>query len=337
MIFIIGPGRTGTSLLGEYFNSQEDIFYFFEPLRTIADYYNHKYTPSEQQQSQIKKAYFNDSIELLKDIVACKFRPVNNRFIRRFQIHPSKTLQQFPRNISENTRCNGTVLRRECFKQITASHLNDICQKREYRIVIKVLTVRLPYARISSLANLPLPANHELRVIHAMRDPRAFLYSKYKLKWFGQPKQIKENPKLEFATFVNTTCALIEQNLNDFNTKTIKNKNHLKINAIKYRLLRYEEYQAANIMPLATSLTNYIGPQRISIGDYILKRTRGPSILPRKNYSLVPRDIRKVNEKWRKYMKPEHVQIIQNTCKNVMKRLGYKNVMIDLGTQTITV
>ena len=336
VIFIIGPGRTGTSLLGEFFNSQEDVFYFFEPLRPVSDYYNNKYTPTERQQSGIINAYLRDSIELLKDIVNCKYRPLNSKFIRRFQIQPSKVLHQLPRNTESilTIRCN-KILQKECFKRITFHRLNDLCRKRKYRIVIKELTTRLPYYRISSLAYLPMPTNHEIRVIHAMRDPRAFLYSKYHLKWFGQPGQEQKNPMLGFSAYVNTTCGLIENNLLDFHKRPKEKASMRATNAIKYKLLRYEEYQAANITSLANSLEKFIGPQRISIGKYIRMRTRGPNKI-RQVYSVLPRDIKRIAEKWRKYMKPEHIQIIQKTCKNVMKQLGYKDIMVDLGTQTIT-
>ena len=138
---------------------------------------------------------------------------------------------------------------------------------------------------------------------------------------------------LGFGAYVNTTCGLIEQNLLDFHNKPKEKASMRATNAIKYKLLRYEEYQAANITSLANSLEKFT--QTISIGKYIRTRTRGPSNI-RQIYSVLPRDIKRVAEKWRRHMKPEHIQIIQKTCKNVMKQLGYKDIMVDLGTQTIT-
>ena len=318
VIFIIGPGRTGTSLLGEFFNSQDDIFYLFEPLRTIDVFYNTSFFSTKRQKVKNMHLHAHLAMELLKDIVTCNYRTRHNHFLKLLKIKQSNVLRQLP----PEPPCQSTFFSK-CFPTITADLMNNICRKREYRIVVKDLSSRLPYARISSLEELPLPANHELLVIHSMRDPRAFLFSKYTLKWFGEEEDAE--PMKRFRTFVNATCTILEQNLHHFsNSDGSRKDNHV----IKYKMIRYEELRAANLTPLAHSLESFLGPQMISVKEFFLKRTRfkGGAIFIGNPYSVLPRDIEKVSDVWRKHMKYEHVKYIQDTCRSVMAQLNYKDI-----------
>ena len=322
-IFIVGPGRTGTSLLGDLFNSQDDVIYLFEPLRAIHQYYGRDFFFDVDSRTKDQEEFYaREAKEFLKDIVTCHYRKKHDRYLRflespKMDHRRSKALTLAPFCDPKTQKC----------RKIDSRLMNELCKQKEYKIVVKELSFRMPYGRMSSLEDLGLPEHYQILLIHSMRDPRAFLFSKYQLRWFHEEQP---NPLKRIKPFVDLSCSLIRKNMNHF-LKT----NHEQLHdhsSVKYKVLRYEDLQT-NLTSLGNSLEKFLGFPR-DIPKYFESKTRRktrPQVkttkkLFSKRFSTSPRDISAVSDKWRIMMNHDLVQTIQGSCNGVMKILGYKSV-----------
>ncbi|XP_066913012.1 carbohydrate sulfotransferase 1-like [Clytia hemisphaerica] len=323
-IFIVGPGRTGTSLLGDLFNSQDDVIYLFEPLRAIHQYYGRDFFfDVDSSANNQEKFYAQEAKEFLKDIVTCNYQKKHDHYLKylespKMNHRRSKVLTMAPFCDAKTHKC----------RKIDSQLMNQLCVKNEYKIVVKELSFRMPFGRMSSLEDLSLPEHYQILLIHSMRDPRAFLFSKYQLHWFHEQQP---NPMKRVKPFVDLSCSLIRKNMNHF-LKTTHHEELHDHSTIKYKVLRYEDLQT-NLTSLGNSLEKFLGFPS-DIPKYFESKTRSrtrPKIrttkkIFSKRFSTSPRDISTVSDKWRLMMNHDLVQTIQGSCNGVMKILGYKSV-----------
>jgi len=314
VVFIVGPGRTGTTLLGELFNSQDDYLYFFEPLRVVMEY--NKFDYFVETDLEKTRFYAKEVLEFLLDISTCKFRPRNDHYLEQYNSTTFHSLRRKSKKMSSGfPMCDGS----NCLP-LNHTTMNRLCREtNNLKVVVKELSFRMPYARISSLELLQLPENFEILLLHSMRDPRAFLYSKHKLWWFWD---YHKNPNKHLAPYVQESCSLIQKNINHFKGKRTETR-------VKYKLFRYEDLLLQNLTLFGDSVERFLGfeSKNINVADYFYNKTRRPSSnFHDITFGTTSRNITIIINKWRMKMDFGFVELIQRSCAGVMRELGYSRV-----------
>ena len=322
VVFVIGPGRTGTSLLGDLFNNQEDYLYFFEPLKAVQDYNQIDYFAEADFKRTI--FYAEEAFEFLRDISRCSFRARNDRYLRHYDV--KSIMKSKKLSSAYYLRCQA-----DSCMPLNHTTMNQLCGELNIlKVVVKELSFRMPYSRMASLEQLSLPGDFEILLLHAMRDPRAFFHSKHKLGWFGDDHV---NPNKHLRPYVQRSCSLIQQNIDAF-------KGNQTGKRVKYRLFRYEDLLFRNLTLFGESVGRFLGfPSTSKVADFFRKKTRGPRMRYNKQFSTSSRDIKIVINKWRdaKETNFTFVELIQTLCAGVMAELGYDLVASEYHERDTTV
>lgn len=304
VVFIVGQGRTGSSLLAEMFNQHDEFIYFFEPLRAIehsmnfANFQNRDPTRRDFYQKEVK--------EFLKDIMNCQYRKQHDKYL---SLLDKGSFRYNSRKLTAPPFCEG--VRRNCHR-INATLMNELCTNNNtLKIAIKELSFRLPNKEIRYLESLA--SYGKMYLINIVRDPRAYLHSMKRLGWyFDNHKEYARREEFYLAE----RCVETKRNI-EFGIQT------LQTHSIRYTILRYEDLSRTNITQLGNGLSRLL---KLNLLDhaisYFADKTHG------KNnngdpYSTNSRNIVKAINNWRNKVNFAFVRKVQYTCDDVMRLLGY--------------
>ena len=179
--------------------------------------------------------------------------------------------------------------------------------------VVKELTNRLPDGRLLSLLPLisDLALDADIRILHVVRDPRASINSRIKLRWF--PKFNDPN----FEEKVRYYCKAIIDNIEFGETldETLKHR---------YKLILYREI-AARPLDTAREIFKFAGLNLSENTLEWIKNMTNPGKTDTKKfksrpYSLI-RDAEANIEKWRSESPPERTLIIEKNCQPLLNLL----------------
>ena len=306
LIFIISSGRSGSSLLVEMFNKFDDEFlYLFEPVHAVQSYFNSNVGDYNNRTHMLAE----EKSEFLKDIIACKYRPRNDKYLALIN-HP-KDKMTFMQKLYKNYKCPDSKCKVKLV--INSKVMNQVCQEyKNHHIVVKELYIRFPYAEPSSLSYLGIYAgNRDFYLLHLVRDPRAVVNSHKKLNWFFGSNE---------SLYISRLCSIRDSVLQQF-TK-IQNKVSQRIPLLN---VRYEDLPHS-----AQRLSNFLGLEHLerNFNDFLTEKTKTKSNNGAKDpYSTKSRNIKEVLDKWRKQLPYSLVDLIQYHCKYSMEMLGYKVAM----------
>lgn len=204
--------------------------------------------------------------------------------------------------------------RKRCFPADTLfKRFLDKCRYNSDNTVVKELSDRLPYGKLSSVIPeiIHRTNNADIRVLHVVRDPRASINSRIKLGWM---------PDYKSATFeqkVRNHCDRVMENI-DFGQQLDESLRH------RYKLILYQDI-AARPVDTAKEVFKFAG---FNISENTIKwvesRTN-PDLMDateqlRKPYSLV-RDSQANIDKWRRESPVERTLIIERICRPLLELL----------------
>ena len=185
--------------------------------------------------------------------------------------------------------------------------------KQKYNCtVVKALSERLPDGRLLSLLPLisELAMDADIRILHVVRDPRASINSRIKLRWFPEFNDPNFEEKVRYY------CKAIIDNI-EFGETLDEALKH------RYKLILYREI-AARPLDTAREIFKFAG---LNLSDNTLewiKNMTNPGETDAKEfkrpYSLV-RDAEANIEKWRSESPPERTLIIEKNCQPLLKLL----------------
>ena len=318
VLLIIGPGRSGTSLLGEMFNSRKDFIYFFEPLKAIRSYHEILETTSLQQSQFV----LQETSEYLKDIVTCNYRSRNDKYIRL--LHNSGMFWSRMDFLKGPPFCNyPEVDQKECKAvNITSVMMNKMCDglNKSVTIVIKDLYKNFAYNDPSLLQFLPLEQPKIFYVLHALRDPRAILNSHRKLHWITDTVNKKNHVEKQSDTAVPIFCLHMMKLLKDFPSAPGPN-------TVRYSIFRYDDIAYMNLGRMASSLADFL---RLDLHDefqkYLEEKTQAErEITKTGTLSLAARDMSEAIMNWRREIPIDLLDQIQGTesCQQLITMLGF--------------
>lgn len=307
-LIIVAQARTGSSFLGDAFNQHPDVFYLFEPLHGVNP-------PSHNNDA--------NSMKFLEGILHCKFNSAKYvKEIDRFRRYSSKALSSPP--LCESKTYVWT-LKKNC-TVLDPFNMEAVCKSNYSATVIKILTSRIPSYKLDSLFPL-CNSSINCSLLYLVRDPRPIIFSHMKVGMIAWDKisnvsaLYKDSPRPLIRLYATQMCQQIEANIKIFQNLPRQMKN------IHY-MLRYEDL-ARDPTETLTRVYKMVGLEmtnvtlrwiRIHTGE---GRARGRD---EKNEFSTKRNSKAVIDKWRFEMDPCVVEIVEESCRSVMKLLGYKPI-----------
>ena len=317
VVLVIGPGRSGTSLLGDLFDSREDFIYFFEPMKSVRTYHKMPQATSIYQMQFM----LQETSEYMKDIVTCNYRKRNDIYINL--VHNSGMFWKKMQFLHRRPFCDGATTKEEekaCKERIIDSTLmNKMCQKlkKGTTIVIKELYRNFPYEDPSLMQYIDFGEPKTFHVLHALRDPRAILNSWRKLHWVTD--EVRRDASKQSDTLVPLFCGQMVKLLQNFPKAEGPNR-------VEYSIFRYDDIAFMDVGDIARSLSKFLDlDMEKDIEEYLNEKTQSSEDRKTASLSLAPRNISLTINNWRKEIPKELLNNIENTesCSVLLELLGF--------------
>lgn len=302
-VIILAQPRTGSSFLGDAFNQHPDVFYLFEPLHGIVH-------------SPLQHLKDPKPMQFLAEMLRCKFSLLTYvKQIERFRRFSSNALSS-PPLCAKKTFVD--TPRKKC-SPLSTRNVEAVCKSNYNVTVMKILTSRIPNGTVKSL--FPLCNSTNCTIIYLVRDPRPVVFSHMKVgmqSWqnFKTRGANDTAPRPSIKMYSAMVCEQIEANVKIFKNLTGWMKS-------RYRILRYEDL-AVHPTETLRGVYKMAGLTMVnSTLEWIELHTTGKRGKSYHSYST-KRNSKATVDNWRLEIDPCVVNIIENSCRFVLKLLGYK-------------
>ena len=301
LIFILAQGRSGSSLLGDLFNRDEKAFYMFEPCLAVERL--NKFFHFETDNSNTLEFYKHEALSFLSGISVCESNREFDKYINAYDEVGSR---------SRTVSFSKTPFRS---KRISSNLVLQLCNNLTTYTVIKELEFRLPDKKIETLVNLSENLHIDLRLIHLVRDPRAYLLSQMKLQWFFEETN---STKRRMDVYIKDRC---KETLNYL--KEVANSREKFEGKLEYLLVRYENLidhpdETLKKVSDATGIDIYKASRH-----WFANMTKGKDLGERNRYQNGVRNAAAVKNAWKSNISKKLLDIIQKDCAELMKELKY--------------
>ncbi|KAJ7365189.1 hypothetical protein OS493_007840 [Desmophyllum pertusum] len=305
-IVIMSYPRSGSSFLGDVFNHHPEVFYLFEPLRTVQRSFS---KDSVFEFDFSSTSYQNSASTFLKDIMNCTFSS-NDTFIR--YLIPQDRNNSLALISPPFCAKNGTSM---VCQNLKSQELETVCRENYNVFAAKIISPRLPTVHEkwneAFFRSCSTNGTSKCNIIHLVRDPRAVVCS---LKSVGFFKR-RNDPSRELSWFVKKICHQMELDL--------------KVGMLTryslpdgYRLIRFEDL-ARSPLSAASELYEFAGIEMLdSVKKWLHETTKSQN--GRGSAYSTTRDSKQVVSSWRTKLSSADVQIVENYCGKVMTQLNYK-------------
>eukprot|EP00794_Sanderia_malayensis_P020117 gene20117-22088_t len=313
-ILILSGEHCGSSLLGELFNQNPQVFYLYEPLRSL-DYYKENRPPD---------VYDAMVTHLLDGIFHCKFDELTY-FTNHMSFQYSSLRSRLAsRALSVSPLCPGNhdypwYNIRMC-TPLKPKTTSAICKLHQHTV-----TKTIQFSDVHKLSYLmdKESAEYSLKVVHLVRDPRAIVYT-HLMKNDNSTGNYTATAVKEFS---RTLCSQMLRNIK----YAITAPSWLQG---KYTLLRYEDL-GTNPHQITELVYKFVGvPVAPQVRMWLDKLAYGTTTKPPQYSSSTSGSIEEFYAKnltgsvqnWRVQMQYPMVRVIETECYEVMNLLGYKIV-----------
>ena len=313
VVFIIGQGRTGSTIIGSMFNQHKDVLYLFEPLRSIE---LHHGIENFRNKDYSNSTLYNRETQLfLTEIMGCHYDDVSKEYLKKFE---KGRFRYFSKKLINPPFCKSE--KKDCL-DLTSLLMNKLCNETNLRIFVKELEFRIPNTDISFLQYLSKlrEKENDVYIVHLVRDPRAFLLSMKKVGWYKEKHSIREKTE---EVYIKSRCLETLKNIEYF----IKNNAEQSRYFLKYTVLRYEDF-ATNPVTIAKRLHGFVGIKFSDpVKNYVYEKTNGKKQRNFDPYTSGSRNISAVKNNWRREGNLQFIMKVQNSCRKLMTILGYNMI-----------
>ena len=321
-VILLSQFRTGSTLVGEIFNQNPDIFYLFEPLDCII--YGNVMYPYEDSYSKF-----------LSRICECKFSTKSSACLGN-----STSAVIHSKNVAKVCRRVTGVWGVEC-PLASPGVFRTECVKHGGKMAMKVIHVDL-----DELESVITESQANVKIIHLVRDPRGTANSR---RFFLMSPEEKKYVKKETAERPNDLPIRTLEEMGLFFLPTTPDK--LKIDQLcrrtklnlqtaleqpewlrdRYMLVRFEDF-TNNPIETTSNIYSFLN---LEIPGSVLEWLKGITefqdtsqfsngaslFLPRLQVSDFD------GTEWRRFTKFDDIVKTQAECRNVMDVLGYKSLI----------
>lgn len=301
-LIILSQGRGGSSFLGEIFNCNPQVMYWFEPLFNVGKLLNVNLFMDEEP-----VAYRDTCIQLIDSFFKCDFSNITNTTLSElstsgFRLH-SKAL-------TSGFLCPGKQKSKRC-SSFSKTMLRKACSSHQHTVT-KILSARLPNNSIQSFQeHFAHQSSYDVKFINLVRDPRAVVYSWVKSNW------IKNHSDQDFRVNVRKICDPIEKNVR---YGLISPPSWLRH---RFKVMRYEDL-VVNTTNVARELYRFAGfDWSIRVDKWITDHERSRSSAVDKNPYSLYRNASVVINKWKREASEELITVVEDVCGSLMNIMGY--------------
>ncbi|XP_057316559.1 carbohydrate sulfotransferase 6-like [Hydractinia symbiolongicarpus] len=312
-ILIVSSQYCGSSLLGELFNQNPQVFYLYEPLRSLNYYKDNR--PTDVYDAMVT--------HLLDGIFHCKFDELSYfANFMSFQYSSlksrlaSRALSAPPLCPPVNSRSFYSIRMCTPLKPQTTS---AICKLHQHTVVKTVQFVDVH--KLSYLMDKD-SSDYSLKVVHLVRDPRAIVFTH-----FLSEDNSSTNSSDDLKSYSKNLCDQMLRNIKYAITAPPWLQG-------KYTLLRYEDL-GTNPHQIAELVYKFVGvPVAPQVRMWLDKLAYGATTRSSQTGSSTSGSVEDFYSKnltssvhnWRVQMKYTAVRVIETECYEVMNLLGYKIV-----------
>ena len=293
-LIILSPGRGGSTFLGSLFDCNPHVIYCYEPLYAVVQ---KMFKVNLVRGDKEPKNYKETSIKLIDSFLDCDFSDFSNA-----------TFSAFSRR--DLHRGKSKALSKKYLPKISKTSLSKVCNAYNYT-VIKILSSRVPSKTIQTFKELFQKQNrYDVKMVHLVRDPRAVVFSRIKLKW------MKDHLSPGFHKNVQRICDPILQNVRLgllYPPPWLKNR---------FRVIRYEDL-TLNTLNTTRELYSFAGfDWSGSVDEWIKTLTKNTK---QSGAYSVFRNASAAIDGWRNAPEPL-VRAVENICGDLMDFLGYEKL-----------
>ncbi|KAI8505146.1 Carbohydrate sulfotransferase 1 [Branchiostoma belcheri] len=337
-VVILALMRTGSSFVSELVNNNLDFFYLFEPMWTLKHNGKYFFRPKGKgvvadtkgiRVNQFDREYTSlherAKLQMLSDVFHCNFTVMapfytsylTGAFIGR---NASRTVNDACRNGrfiggKRTGRLLGSRSRPVCpmYSWNVPRVLADLCTNHKHSAV---KTIRV--ASVEELVPLIQDPSLDMKILHLIRDPRAIVASRLDVLHPGAVRNLSGLQELLVRSVeFDDICGWMESN--------VQYRDHIpQYLQGRYALVRYEDV-AANPSAMAEKIYNFLGiPLPDEVMQWIDKNTKGSHHIVNKYQTN--RNSRASLDTWRHKLVFSSVSRIQDRCRPIMAKLGYRPV-----------
>ena len=292
-LIILSLGRGGSSFLGSFFDKNPRVMYCYEPLYSVAHkVFKVNLVPAGKEPP---KKYREACIKVLNSFFQCDFSNLNHATLSAF-------------SNSEWHRSMSTALSKQHLPKLSNTSLSKACQTYNHT-VIKILSGRLPNKTIQNLKYFfQQQKQYDVKLVHLVRDPRAVVNSRVKLKWMKNhldPSFHKNVQRICEPTLQNVRLGLLTP------PPWLKNR---------FKVIRYEDL-VVNTVNVTQELYKFAGFEwSDSVDKWIIAQAKNTK--QKGAYSLF-RNASAAIHGWKNAPKP-FIKAVEDACGDLMDFLGYE-------------
>ncbi|KAK6998944.1 carbohydrate sulfotransferase 6, partial [Biomphalaria glabrata] len=276
-----------------------DVFYVYEPLLYLWDYYVPRKDRSFELRFRTKsfwrktKTFIPPPLDFLDFMFHCNISKYNTEFLTN--VHHS---QDFAGCLQGRSRSNIVNMTEDC--------IADVRNRCQIASVVLQKVVRLSMAEV----DIYLQREPALKIIHLVRDPRGILLSRmnFNNKQFGEMHK-------NFTSF----CRRIHEDI--VISREIAHKHLGKILTVRYEDLAQEPLQTTELMYKFVGLT-----MLPSVRDYVHRVTQHEAV--QVNGKTAAKQTSRQDpfltaNRWRLELPFSLVQQVGESCRDVLTSMGY--------------
>lgn len=313
-ILILSSQYCGSSLLGEIFNQNSQVFYLYEPLKSL-EYYR------ENRPQDVYDAMVS---HLLDGIFHCKFNELS--YFTNFMSFQYSSLKSrlASRALSTPPLCPERKDRpfyiiRMC-TPLKPQTTSAICKLHQHTVI---KTIQFNDVHKLSYLMDKESAEYSLKVVHLVRDPRAIVFTHF----LSLQNSSSTNNLEQVEVYSKKLCDQMLRNIKYAITAPLWLQG-------KYTLLRYEDL-GTNPHQITELVYKFVGvPVAPQVRMWLDKLAYGVSTHSVQTGSSTSGSLEDFYAKnltgsvhnWRTQMKYKTVRVIETECYEVMNLLGYKIV-----------
>lgn len=314
-ILILSSEYCGSSLLGEIFNQNSQVFYLYEPLKSL-DYYrdNRPQDVYDAMVSHLLDGIFHckfDELSYFTNFMSFQYSSLKSRLASRALSTPPLCPEQNARPFYSIRMC--TPLKPQTTSAICKLHQHTVVKTIQFSDVHK----------LSYLMDKE-SAEYSLKVVHLVRDPRAIVFTHFL--------------STENTTVANESSDLVKKYSKKLCDQMLRNIKYAITAPLwlqgKYTLLRYEDL-GTNPHQITELVYKFVGvPVAPQVRMWLDKLAYG--VTPRSPQTgtstsgsfedFYARNLTGSVHNWRIQMHYKIVRVIETECYEVMNLLGYKIV-----------
>ena len=307
-IIVVAHDRSGSTILGNMFNHHPSVFYLHEPMQTV-----------ERLVNTVHKSYATLMLDLLSDIFRCKFNKSVAEDLEYYYRDNSRSLGS--QSIGSPPLCpyhvNDPIWDPTFCPRLTSELLSSVCQNNYAISAAKVLVRRLADKNVKSVMAACDRSAVDCKIIFLTRDPRPMSGSARSSSYF-------KNDEESLRRFSSQKCQQTKQNLAFIKSLTSPWRTRIMIQ-------RYEDF-AKNPLHVLSRLYAFAGlPELESVKTWLRNTTNSANsrakLCKGREYGLCTvDDPSQAVQRWRWKMSVTDVNIIEDSCRDVMQMLGYNPV-----------